>query len=59
MLCMADAPEAREKAVALWAWLRIEWALGLIKAWATTSTTEVSASCNVRGGLILLSQRPC
>ena len=51
MLCMADAPEAREEAVALWAWLRIEWALGLMQAWATTSTAEVSAASSVRGSL--------
>ncbi len=43
MLGMADAPEAREEAVALWAWLRIEWALGLIEAWTITDRTEVSA----------------
>ncbi len=44
MLCMADAPEAREEAVALWSWLRVQWGLGLIEAWAVLSRTEVSAA---------------
>ena len=47
MLCTIDAPEAREEAVALWAWLRIQWALGLIEAWATTDRMKVSAACSV------------
>jgi len=46
MLCMADAPEAREEAVALWAWLRIQWALGLIEAWAASGKAEVSTACH-------------
>ena len=41
MLCMADAPEAKEEAVALWAWLRMQWALGLTETWAKTSRNEV------------------
>jgi hypothetical protein len=41
MLCMADAPEAKEEAVALWAWLRMQWALGLSETWAKTSRNEV------------------
>ena len=53
MLGMADAPEAREEAVALWAWLRIEWALGLIEAWTITDRTEVSA-----GRLVSLLEDP-
>ena len=44
MLCMADAPEAREEAVALWSWMRTQWALGLIEAWGTLSRSEVSAA---------------
>ena len=45
MLCLTDAPEAREEAVALWAWLRIQWACGLIEAWATTPRTEAGPAC--------------
>ncbi len=44
MLCMADAPEAKEEAVALWAWLRMQWALGLTEAWAMTSRKEVQGT---------------
>lgn len=44
MLCMADAPEAREDALALWAWLRTQWAIGLTEAWAKAGKAEVSAT---------------
>lgn len=51
LLCTIDAPEAREEAVALWAWLRIQWALGLVEAWATIDRMEVSAACRLQGSL--------
>ena len=44
MLCMAAAPAAREEVLALWAWLRTQWALGLLEAWAMASNAEASAT---------------
>ena len=44
MLCMAAAPAAREDVLALWAWLRAQWALGLVEAWAMASHAEASAT---------------
>ena len=44
MLCMTAAPAAREEALALWAWLRAQWGLGLVEAWAMTGNAEVSAN---------------
>ena len=44
MLCMAAAPAAREEALALWAWLRTQWALGLLEAWAMASKAEARAT---------------
>ena len=44
MLCMAAAPAAREEVLALWAWLRTHWALGLLEAWAMASSAEASAT---------------
>ena len=47
MLCMAAAPAAREEVLALWAWLRTQWALGLLKAWAMASNAEASATGHI------------
>ena len=44
MLCMAAAPAAREEVLALWAWLRTQWALGLLEAWAMAGNAEASAT---------------
>ena len=44
MLCMAAAPAAQEEVLALWAWLRTQWALGLLKAWAMASNAEAGAT---------------
>lgn len=41
MLCMTEAPAAREDVLALWAWLRMHLALGLLEGWAADSGAQV------------------
>lgn len=41
MLCMTEAPVAREDVLALWAWVRAHLALGLLERWAGTDKTQV------------------
>ena len=42
VLCMTEAPHAgSEEALALWAWLRMHIALGLLEAWASPEDTQV------------------
>ena len=41
MLCMTEAPAAREEVLALWAWLRAHLALGLLEKWAAADEAQV------------------
>lgn len=41
MLCMTEAPAAREDVLALWAWLRTHLAIGLLERWAAESGAQV------------------
>ena len=45
MLCMTEAPAAREDVLALWAWLRSHLALGLMERWAADKGAQVCQSC--------------
>lgn len=41
MLCMTEAPAAREDVLAMWAWLRMHLAVGLLERWAAESRAQV------------------
>ena len=44
VLCMTEAPHAgSEGALALWAWLRMHIALGMLEAWASSEDPRVLA----------------
>lgn len=48
MLCMVEAPAAREDVLALWAWLRLHLAVGLLESWAATPDFQARPSISVR-----------